>query len=155
VLQLQEERSLRPVAQHWKAYKTFKFSLNDLIERLALNHEVNVFNFLGTRLCNVFNTCPCPCPSGTELFRRVALQGRARTRQAAGGHGLAVQFARTGPRKYSFSVRAVEKWNKLLEEVRAAPRRAAFRYMIQNLWETEIQWKDGIWEWENWTVQRR
>ena len=36
---------------------------------------------------------------------------------------------RTDPRKYAFSVRAVEKWNKLPvpEEVRAAPSRAAFR----------------------------
>jgi hypothetical protein len=71
--------------------------------------------------------------SGTELFRRLASQERARTRQAAGGYGLAVQFARTDPIKYSFSVRAVEKWNKLPEEVRAAPSRAAFRDMIKNL----------------------
>ncbi len=61
--------------------------------------------------------------SGNELFRRLASQEITRTRQAAGGHGLAVQFARTDPRKYSFSVRAVEKWNKLPvpDEVRAAP----------------------------------
>jgi len=71
--------------------------------------------------------------SGTELFRRLASQERARTRQAAGGHGLAVQFARTDPRKYSFSVRTVEKWNKLPEEVRAAPSRTAFRDMMKNL----------------------
>jgi hypothetical protein len=37
---------------------------------------------------------------------------------------------RTDPRKYAFSVRAVEKWNKLPEEVRVAPNRAAFRDMI-------------------------
>jgi hypothetical protein len=43
---------------------------------------------------------------GTELFRRQASQERARTRQATGGHGLAVQFARTDPRKYSFSVKS-------------------------------------------------
>jgi hypothetical protein len=36
-------------------------------------------------------------------------------------HGLAVQFARKDPRKYSSSVRAVEKWNELPDEVRAAP----------------------------------
>ncbi len=73
--------------------------------------------------------------SGTELFRRLASQERARTRQVEGGYGLAVQFARTDPRKYLFSVRAVEKWNKLPvpEEVRAAPSRAAFRDMIKNL----------------------
>jgi hypothetical protein len=32
---------------------------------------------------------------------------RARTRQTAGGHGLAIQFARTDPRKYTFAVRSV------------------------------------------------
>jgi hypothetical protein len=63
--------------------------------------------------------------SGTELFRRLASQERVRMRHAARGHGLAVQFARTDPRKYSFSVRAVKKWNKLPEEVRAAPSIAA------------------------------
>ncbi len=30
-------------------------------------------------------------------------QGRARRRQAAGEHGLSVQFSRTDPRKYSFA----------------------------------------------------
>jgi hypothetical protein len=47
--------------------------------------------------------------NGTELFRKLASQERARTRQAAGKHELAVQFAVMIPRKYSFSVRAVEK----------------------------------------------
>ena len=36
--------------------------------------------------------------SGTELFRSLASQERTRTRQAAGEHGLAVQFARMDPR---------------------------------------------------------
>ncbi len=71
--------------------------------------------------------------SGTEMFRRLILQERTRTRQATGGHGLAVQFARTDPGKYSFSVRAVEKWKKLQEEVRAARNRAAFIDMMKNL----------------------
>jgi hypothetical protein len=70
--------------------------------------------------------------SRTEMFRRLALQERARTRERAGGHGLAVQFARTDPGKKSFSVRAVE-WNKLPEEVRAARNRAAFIDMMKNL----------------------
>jgi hypothetical protein len=51
------------------------------------------------------------------LFNR---QGGARTRQAAGGHGLTVQYARTDPRKYSFAVRTVESWNKLPERVKSA-----------------------------------
>jgi hypothetical protein len=37
------------------------------------------------------------------------------------------------PRKYLFSVRAVEKLNKLQDEVRAEPGRAAFRDMMKNL----------------------
>jgi hypothetical protein len=45
--------------------------------------------------------------TGTELFRLTAAQDRARTRQAAGEHGLSVQFARTDPRKYSFAVLTV------------------------------------------------
>jgi hypothetical protein len=45
--------------------------------------------------------------NGQTLFNR---QEGARTRQAAGGHGLMVQYARTDPRKYSFAVRTVESW---------------------------------------------
>jgi ribonuclease P/MRP protein subunit RPP40 len=54
---------------------------------------------------------------GQTLFSR---QDGARTRQAAGGHDLTVQYARTDPRKYSFAVRAVDSWNKLPERVKAA-----------------------------------
>jgi hypothetical protein len=46
---------------------------------------------------------------GNDMFRQMAANGRAGTRQAAGGHGLSVQYARTDPRKYSFAVRTVEK----------------------------------------------
>jgi hypothetical protein len=81
--------------------------------------------------------------SGTEMFRGLALQERARTRETAGGHGLAVQFARTDPGKYSFSLGTAETWNKLPEEVRAARNRAAFIDMMKNLRETEIQGKDN------------
>ncbi len=48
--------------------------------------------------------------TGTDLFRLTVAQDRARTRQAAGEHGLSVQFARTDPRKYSFAVRTVQNW---------------------------------------------
>ncbi len=41
---------------------------------------------------------------GQSLFNR---QEGARTRQAAGGHELTVQNARTDPRKYAFAVRTV------------------------------------------------
>ncbi len=47
--------------------------------------------------------------SGTDMFRQIAANGRVGTRQAAGGHRLSVQYARTIPRKYSFAVRTVEK----------------------------------------------
>jgi hypothetical protein len=43
--------------------------------------------------------------TGTDLFRLTSAQNRARTRQAAGEHGLSVQYAWTDPRKYS-SVRS-------------------------------------------------
>ncbi len=46
--------------------------------------------------------------SRTDMFRQIAEIGRAGTRQAAGGHRLSVQYARTISRKYSFAVRTVE-----------------------------------------------
>jgi hypothetical protein len=52
------------------------------------------------------------------MFRQSARSGRAGTRQAARGHGLSAQYARTDPRKYSFAVRTVDKWNKLPDEVK-------------------------------------
>ncbi len=54
---------------------------------------------------------------GQSLFNR---QEGARTRQATGGHGLTVQYARTDPRKYSFAVWTVESWNRLPESVKTA-----------------------------------
>jgi hypothetical protein len=46
--------------------------------------------------------------SGSDMFRHLATQDRIRARQAAGEHGLGIQYARTDPRKFSFAVRAVE-----------------------------------------------
>jgi hypothetical protein len=71
--------------------------------------------------------------SGTDMFRQMAATGRAGTRQAAGGHGLSVQYARTDPRKYSFAVRAVEKWNLLPDDVKSAPNGAIFRHKMSKL----------------------
>ncbi len=51
--------------------------------------------------------------TGTDLFRLTAVQGRERTRQAVGEHGLSLQFSQTDPRKYSSAVSIVDKWNKL------------------------------------------
>jgi hypothetical protein len=59
--------------------------------------------------------------SGTDIIRQIAKNGRAGTRQALGGHGLSVQYARTEPRKYSFAVRTVEKWNNLPDDIKSAP----------------------------------
>jgi hypothetical protein len=56
---------------------------------------------------------------------------RARTRQTAGGHGLAIQFARTNPRKYSSAIRSVKHWNKLTEKVRASPSGEAFKRRLK------------------------
>jgi hypothetical protein len=70
--------------------------------------------------------------TGTDLFKRTAAQTRIGTRQAAGGFRLAVQFARTDPRKYSFAVRTVESWNKLPEDVKTAPSEKAFNYKLKN-----------------------
>ncbi len=61
---------------------------------------------------------------GQVLFSR---QDEARTRQAAGGPGLAVQYARTDPRKYSFAVRTVESWNRLPERVKRAENGRSFK----------------------------
>jgi hypothetical protein len=71
--------------------------------------------------------------TGTDLFRLTAAQNRARTRQAAGEHGLSVQYARTDPRKYSFAVRTVEDWNRLPEEVKSSRNGEEFRNKLKKL----------------------
>jgi hypothetical protein len=65
---------------------------------------------------------------GQTLFTQ---QSGARTRQAAGGHGLTVQYARTDPRKHSFTVRTVEPWNRLPESVRAAETGESFKRRLR------------------------
>jgi hypothetical protein len=52
-----------------------------------------------------------------------------RTRQAAATHGLAVQFARTDIKKYSFAVlvRVVEPWNRLPDTLKKAASKEAFK----------------------------
>ncbi len=63
----------------------------------------------------------------------MSANGRAGTRQAAGGHGLSVQYARTDPRKYLFAVRTVEKWNRLPDKVKSAPMGKAFKEKLKRL----------------------
>ncbi len=76
--------------------------------------------------------------SGSDMFRQIAANGRAGTRQAAGGHGLSVQYARTDPRKYSFAVRTVEKWNRLPDEVKSAPTGKAFKEKLKKLYKVML-----------------
>jgi hypothetical protein len=64
------------------------------------------------------------------LFSR---QDGARTSQAAGGHGLTVQYARTDSRKYSFAVRAVDSWNRLTERVKAAETGESFKRRLRGI----------------------
>ncbi len=65
---------------------------------------------------------------GQSLFNR---QEGARTRQAAGGHGMTVQYARTDPRKYSFAVRTVESWNRLPESIKTAETGESFKRRLR------------------------
>jgi hypothetical protein len=69
--------------------------------------------------------------TGTDLFQRAAAELNTRTRQTAGEHGLRVQYARTDPRKFSFTMRTVEPWNRLPEEIKTAKDREAFRSRLK------------------------
>jgi ribonuclease P/MRP protein subunit RPP40 len=71
--------------------------------------------------------------SGTDMFRHLAVQDRIRTRQAAGEHGLGIQYARTDPRKYSFAVRTVEKWNNLPEDVKTSKNEEVFKQKMKKM----------------------
>ncbi len=59
---------------------------------------------------------------------------RVMTRQAAAAHGLAlaVKYARTDTRKYSFSVRVVDPWNHLPDTVKTAPTKEAFKRELKH-----------------------
>jgi ribonuclease P/MRP protein subunit RPP40 len=71
--------------------------------------------------------------SGTDMFRHLAAQDRIRTRQAAGEHGLGIQYARTDPRKYSFAVRTVEKWNNLPEDIKTSQNGEVFKQKLKKM----------------------
>jgi hypothetical protein len=100
--------------------KCKELGLKTLLERRETQDMALVHKFLTEK-------------SGSDMFRQIAANGRAGTRQAAGGHGLSVQYARTDPRKYSFAVRTVEKWNRLPDEVKSAPTGTAFKEMLKKL----------------------
>jgi len=71
--------------------------------------------------------------SGSDMFRHLAAQDGIRTRQAAGEHGLGIQYARTDPRKYSFAVRTVEKWNNLPEEIKTSQNGEVFKQKLKKM----------------------
>jgi hypothetical protein len=64
--------------------------------------------------------------TGTDLFQRAASKLNTRTRQAAGEYGLGVKYARTDPRKFSFTMRTVEPWNRLPEEIKNCNKQRGF-----------------------------
>jgi hypothetical protein len=64
------------------------------------------------------------------MFRQMG-NGRAGTRQAAGGHGLSDQYARTDLGKYTFAVRTAE--SNLPDDVKSAPNREVFRIRMGKL----------------------
>ena len=100
--------------------KCKQLGLNTLLERRDAQDMSLVHKFLTEK-------------SGSDMFRQIAVNGRDGTRQAAGGHGLSVQYARTDPRKYWFAVRTVEKWNRLPDEVKSAPTGKAFKEKLKKL----------------------
>jgi hypothetical protein len=71
------------------------------------------------------------------MFRQIAANGRAGTRQDAGGHRLSVQYVRTDPRKYSFAMRTVEKRNNLPDNIKSAPKGEVFRNRTDKLQVTD------------------
>jgi hypothetical protein len=83
------------------------FSITDELKRRPFPKKVQRKKKKCTS--GVQKNCQNKKPEQEKMYRRLASQKRARTRQDAGGYGLAVQFARTVPRKYSISFRAVEK----------------------------------------------
>jgi len=68
---------------------------------------------------------------GSSMFTVAGAREGARTRQAAGQRTLIGQFARTDLRKYSFSVRVVEGWNSLPDNVRVAPNQESFKSRLK------------------------
>jgi hypothetical protein len=54
----------------------------------------------------------------SKLFMPADRPGAARMRQTAGTKTLVPKFARTEPRKFYFTVRSVDKWNRLPQTLR-------------------------------------
>ncbi len=69
--------------------------------------------------------------TGTELFQRMTTEQRLRTRQAAGKHGLSVQYARSDPRKHLFMIRMVGPWNRLPEDIKNSASSKLFKSRLK------------------------
>ena len=66
-----------------------------------------------------------------NLFTLANRPGAVRTRQTAGTKSLVAKFARTDQRKFSFSVRTVEKWNGLPETSKQAATQDGFKRSLK------------------------
>ncbi len=67
----------------------------------------------------------------SNLFKLADRPGTVRTRQAAGTKSLVAKFARTDQRKFSFSVRKVEKRNVLPENTKQAATQDGFKRSLK------------------------
>jgi hypothetical protein len=68
---------------------------------------------------------------GSNLFKKTDGPDRVRTRLAADPTNLAVQYARTDIRKFSFGLRVVEPWNKLAPDTRSCIQKGQFKSKIR------------------------
>jgi hypothetical protein len=117
ILEKVQERAVRMVSGlkgNTYKEKCAELGLKTLEERRTAQDMALVHKFLTER-------------GESGLFKRTSDQQRSRTRQAAGEHGLCVQYARTDPRKNSFAIRTVETWNRLPETVKSAENGEKFR----------------------------
>jgi ribonucleases P/MRP protein subunit RPP40 len=67
----------------------------------------------------------------SNLFTLADRPGAVRTRQAAGTKSLVAKFARTDQRKFSFSERTLENWNRLPENTTQAATQNGFKRSLK------------------------
>jgi hypothetical protein len=67
----------------------------------------------------------------SNLFTLANRPGAVRTRQTAGTKNIVAKFARTHQRKFSFSVRTVEKWSGLSEATKQAATQDGFKRSLK------------------------
>jgi hypothetical protein len=66
----------------------------------------------------------------TDIF--ILAIGAVRTRQTSGTKSLMAKLAGSEQRKISFSVRTVDKWNRLPEEIKQTAPQKDFRKTLKN-----------------------